>query len=175
MEAGGCLFCTFVDMRGQRPLLQGVAQLGAKKTARGVAGDAQVKAIHEAAHHGRVFVDDVGVDFEVVVINDGVDLSTQRSQPVFDDPANLVHVLAVVNTMPFEIGEEPVLTRVVGESLLNLAAAGRANPWGRWQKCADPSVSDCERSAEIPSETEYRARRRFRARPRRVQGLQAST
>ena len=139
-QVGGCLLRTFVDVRSHRTLLQRIAQLGAKKTTRRVAGDTGVETINQIAHHGRVFIDYVGKYLEIVVIDNRVDLSAQGGQLVFDDPANLFYVFVVVNTMAFEIDEEPVFTRVIGEPSLEsaFAAAGRANPLDRSRKCADP-------------------------------------
>jgi hypothetical protein len=61
-----------VDMRCDRALLQRVAQLSAQETAGRIAGDAGVEAVDEAPHHRRVFVNDVGEDFEIIVIDDSV-------------------------------------------------------------------------------------------------------
>src|SRR5215471_9555029 len=44
-QLSGCLIRAFVDVRRQCALLQRVVQLGAKKTARRVTGDAGIKAI----------------------------------------------------------------------------------------------------------------------------------
>src|SRR4029077_1719288 len=44
---------------------------------------------------------------------------TQGSQLVGDDLANLFHVFVTVNTMAFEIDEEPVLAGVIGEPSLD--------------------------------------------------------
>ena len=111
---GGCLFSTFVDVWRQSALLQRIAQLGAKKTTGRVAGDTGIETINQIVHHGRIFVDYVGEYLEVVVIDNGVDLSIQGSQLGFDDPANLLHVVVAANTMAFEIDEEPVFGGVIG-------------------------------------------------------------
>ena len=105
---GGRLFCTFVDVGRQRAFLQRVAQFGAKKTTGRVAGDTGIETIHQVVDHGRVFIDYVREYLEAVVIDNGVNLSTQGSQLGFDDPADLSDVFVAANTMAFEVDEEPV-------------------------------------------------------------------
>ena len=74
-QVDGRLFRIFVDVWGQRALLQRVAQLGAEKAAGRVAGDAGIETINQIAHHGRIFIDYLGEYLEVVVVDDGADLS----------------------------------------------------------------------------------------------------
>ena len=52
-QLSGCLIRAFVDMRRQCALLQCVAQLGAKKTAGRVTGDAGIEAIDETARRSK--------------------------------------------------------------------------------------------------------------------------
>src|SRR4249919_360259 len=106
-------------MRRHRALLQRLTQFGPKKTTRRVAGNTGVEAIDQIANHGRIFIDNVGKYLEIVVIDNGVDRSTKWSQLVFDDLPNLFHVLMAVNTVAFEIDEEPVFIWLIGESSLD--------------------------------------------------------
>ena len=113
----GCPFCSFVDVWRHRTLLQCVAQLGAQEATGSITGDAGVEAVDEAPHHGRIFVKDVGEDFKVIVIDDGVDLVGQWGQFAFHRATNLFILAA--NAVTFEIDEEQVVFLVVGEPLLD--------------------------------------------------------
>src|SRR3954453_4601697 len=58
-------FCrTFEDMRGDAAFLQRFAELDAQKAGRGVAGDAGVEPVGEAAHHGGIIVEQLGQNRE---------------------------------------------------------------------------------------------------------------
>src|SRR5690348_16509518 len=105
-------------MRRYRAPAESVAQLGAQKAARRVAGRTRVKSIGEIAHHRRVLVDDIRENIEIVVVDDDVDLSPQRRKHAFNDAVYLFDVPVVSNHVTLEIDEELILLRMKGESLL---------------------------------------------------------
>src|SRR5215510_13208979 len=69
------LVCAFIDMGRQCPLAQRVAELGAQKAVGRIAGGTGVKPVGKIAHHCRVIVKNIGVDAEIVVVDDHMDLA----------------------------------------------------------------------------------------------------
>src|SRR5262249_57066396 len=64
------------------------------------------------------FVDDVGENIEIVVVDDDMDLSSKRRKHAFNNAVYLFDVTVVSDDVTFEIDEELVLLRMKGESLL---------------------------------------------------------
>src|SRR5262245_7727509 len=64
------LFRALVDVRSDGAATERIAQLSPEKATGRVAGSAGVKSIGKIAHHGRVFVNYVGKNFEIVVVDD---------------------------------------------------------------------------------------------------------
>ena len=82
------IFCfgrAFVDMRGDAAFLQRVAELHAQEAGRRIARDIDVVFVHQAPHHGRMGVEQIGFDGEIVVVDDGVDALAELRDAIDDD------------------------------------------------------------------------------------------
>jgi hypothetical protein len=82
----------------------------------GIAGDAGVEAVGEAAHHGRIFVQELRHDREVIVVDDGVDAPVETVEPGLDGSCDRVDVGAAAQRKALQIDEEQVLLPIKRET-----------------------------------------------------------
>jgi hypothetical protein len=67
-------------MRGDAALLQRLAELDTQEAAGCVARDAGIEPVHQVAHRGRVFVEQLGRNGEIIVVDNGVDRAPERRE-----------------------------------------------------------------------------------------------
>src|SRR5438045_1571739 len=94
------------------------AEFESEEAACRIPGHAGVEAVNEALDHLAIGVGELRRNREVLVIDDSEHLLVQRSEARFDRLTDLVHVIERLYCQSFEIDEEHVLLRVVGETLL---------------------------------------------------------
>ena len=88
-----------------------------RKPARRVARDVRVVCVHQATHHGRIGVEQLGIYREVVVVDDRVDAFAERREAVDDDLPDALDVVFVAHGEAFEVDEETIRRLVIGEAL----------------------------------------------------------
>src|SRR4029078_4806057 len=108
----------FENVRGDAALFQGFTELDAQKAAGGVARDTGIKPVGQAAHHRRVFVQQLGDDREVVLVDDRIDPPAEATELGFDGFADRLDVATAAHREALQIDEEQILLLVEGEALV---------------------------------------------------------
>ena len=108
----------FENMRRDAALFQRLAELDAQEAGGGVARDARIEAVGQAAHHGRIFVEQFRHDREIVVVDDRVDPPAEPAELGLDGAGDRVDVGAAAQREALQIDEEQVLLLVEGETLI---------------------------------------------------------
>src|SRR6516164_1861024 len=115
MRAG--LFRIFVDMGCELTAAQGVAKLGTQETVGRIPSGARIEPVCKIPDHCRVLVNDVGIDAEIVVVDDHMDFSPGGRKHRFDNAPYSFDILWAANDVPFEVDEKLILFRMICKAL----------------------------------------------------------
>src|SRR6185369_17717835 len=112
------LFRIFIDMRRKLTTTQGVAKFGPQETAGRIPGGAGIEPVRKISDHCGILVEYIGINTEIVVVDDHMGLASCGGKHGFNNPPNPFNILMASNDMAFEFDEELVLVGMTCEALL---------------------------------------------------------